>query len=473
MRLRSIGARLTLWYSGIFGVTLLLLGIAAYGLLTYSLSYDVDFALQGVAQVIAAQVHSEGRTFPKPDVDELFQRFFGFAPPNRYFEMLDPRGRQQESRPVAPPPLSISPKTMENALRGLATFETIKGPGAYPVRVLIAPVLEAGRVINVVQVGISLENMYKTLRRFDLIMAAVFPLGLLLAGGGGWLLARRALRPVDSMTQAVRRISGEHLQERLPETGTGDELDRLAVTLNAMLVRLDDSFRQVRQFSADASHELQTPLTILKGEIEVALRSTRTPQEYQQVLHSSLEEIDRISRLVGGLLLLARADAGVLRLDLQPVELPQLVTEVVARMRRLAEEKSIKVHFESMAPVLIQADREHLQRLLLNLVDNAIKYTPPGGTITLSLHCDADQVRVQVTDTGIGLSQAEQEQIFTRFYRSAEAKSQGGGAGLGLCLTQSIAAAHGGSIEVASTPGQGSTFTVVLPAHCPSTTHPG
>jgi two-component system OmpR family sensor kinase len=466
MRLRSIGARLTLWYSGIFGITLLLVGTMAYGLLTYSLSHDVNVALQGLAQVIASQVRSEGRTSHPPDLDELFRRFFDFTPSNRYFEMLDPWGRQQTGRPPASPPLPISPKALQAVLRGVATFETIDRPGSYPVRILIAPVFEAGQVVNVVQVGISLENMMKTLRRFDLIMAAVFPLGLLLAGGGGWLLARRALKPVDQMTQTVRRISSEHLQERLPETGTDDELDRLAGTLNAMLIRLEDSFRQVRQFSADASHELQTPLTILKGEIEVALRSTRTPQEYQQVLHSSLEEIDRISRLVGGLLLLARADAGVLRLDLQPVDLLELVTEVVARMRRLADEKSISLRSEFEASVSIPADKEHLQRLLLNLVDNAIKYTQPGGSITLSLKGAANHALIRVADTGIGLSPSEQEQIFTRFYRSAEAKSQGGGAGLGLCIAQSIAAAHGGSIEVDSTPGQGSAFTVVLPAHC-------
>ena len=322
-------------------------------------------------------------------------------------------------------------------------------------------------MINVVQVGISLENMMKTLRRFDLIMAAVFPLGLLLAGGGGWLLARRALRPVDRMTQAVRRITSEHLQERLPETGTGDELDRLAGTLNEMLARLEDSFHQIRQFSADASHELQTPLTILRGEIEVALRSARSPQEYQQVLHSSLEEIERISRLVGGLLLLARADAGVLRLDLQPVDLTELTLEVTSRLQRLATDKSVALHCNVSAPVFIPADKEHLQRLLLNLIDNAIKYTQGGGSVTLSLDTDDTQVRLSIADTGIGLSPAEQEQIFTRFFRSAEAKSQGGGAGLGLCIAQSIAAAHGGTIELASTPGQGSVFTLVLPASCP------
>ena len=467
MSRRSIGARLTFWYTIILGAILMLVGMMAYGLLFYSLSQDVNVALQGVAQVMVHQVRHDGRSSPPSDVDELFRRFFGFAPSDRYYGMLNPEERPQEGRPQAPNPLPISPEALQAALHGLATFENIKGPGPYPVRVLVAPVMDGGRVINVVQVGISLENMFKTLRRFDLIMAAVFPLGLLLAGGGGWLLARRALRPVDQMTQAVQRISSEQLQERLPETGTGDELDRLAGTLNDMLTRLENSFRQIRQFSADASHELQTPLTILKGEIEVALRSARSPEEYQHVLRSSLEEIDRIGRLVGGLLLLARADAGVLRLDLQPVDLTELMFETAARLQRLAAEKSVVLHCDLTAPVFISADREHLQRVLLNLVDNAIKYTPAGGSVTLSLQADDSQIRLSVADTGIGLSTAEQEKIFTRFFRSAEAKSQGGGAGLGLCIAQSIAEAHGGTIEVASTPGQGSTFTLVLPASCP------
>ncbi len=467
MSRRSIGARLTFWYTVILGVILTLVGIMAYGLLFYSLSQDVDVALQGVAQVIVHQVPHDGRSSQPSEVDELFRRFFGFAPSDRYYGMLNPNDRQPEDHPKAPNPLPISPKALQAAMQGLATFETIEGPGPYPVRVLVVPIMDGGRVINVMQVGISLENMNKTLRRFDLTMAAVFPLGMLLAGGGGWLLARRALRPVDRMTQAVNRISSEHLQERLPETGTGDELDRLAQTLNDMLTRLENSFRQVRQFSADASHELQTPLTILRGEIEVALRSARSPEEYQHVLHSSLEEIDRISRLVGGLLLLARADAGVLRLDLQPVDLTELVFETAARLQRLAAEKSITLHCDVTAPIFIPADREHLQRVLLNLVDNAIKYTQPGGSVTLSLQADDQQIRVSVIDTGIGLGAVEQEKIFTRFFRSAEAKSQGGGAGLGLCIAQSIAEAHGGAIEVASTPGQGSTFTLVLPASCP------
>ncbi len=466
MRLRSIGAKLTFWYTGILCLTLLVLGGLAYGLLTYSLSRDIDAALHGVAQAIAEQAQKGGRTPFPPNLDELFRRFFGFSPANPYFEMLPPWGRPR-SAPLPSPPLPISPKVLENAMHGVATFETLKGAGPYPVRVLIMPVLTAGQVTNVVQVGISLENMYNTLRRFVLIMAAVFPLGLLLAGGGGWLLARRALRPVDHMTKAAQRISGEHLTERLLETGTGDELDRLARTLNEMLTRLDESFRQVRQFSADASHELQTPLTILKGEIEVALRSQRTPEEYQQVLSSSLEEIERISRLVEGLLLLARADGGVLRMDHKPVALHELVAEVAAQMQKMAADQGVSLLLEDPAPATLYGDKEQLLRLLRNLIDNAIKYTPAGGRVSLFLRSEGGQARISVTDTGIGLSEAEQAQIFTRFYRAAPARSQsGGGAGLGLCIAQSIAHAHGGNIQVHSRPGQGSTFTVVLPVEC-------
>lgn len=468
MRLRSVGARLTFWYTGILSLTLLVLGATAYGLLTYSLAQDIDVSLRGLAEVIAAQIQKDGRTPVPPDLDKLFRHFFGYAPGKPYFDMLDPLGRQKSGLPPFSSELPISSEALHNFMHGKGTFETQTGAGPYPIRVLTHPILEQGQVVSFIQVWVSLENMYKTRRRFVLIMAAVFPLGLLLAGGGGWLLARRALRPVDYMTRAAQRISGEHLGERLLETGTGDELDRLARTLNEMLGRLDDTFRQIRQFSADASHELQTPLTILKGEIEVALRSPRTPEEYQQVLNSCLEEIERISRLVEGLLLLARADSGVLRMDLKPVDLHNLLNEVATQMQKLADAQGISLSLDTLEPVTMCGDREHLRRLLLNLIDNAIKYTATGGRVTLSLRRDANYALIGVTDTGIGLSEAEQVRIFTRFFRAGNARSQsGGGAGLGLCIAQSIAEAHGGKIQVHSSPGQGSTFTVVLPAECP------
>ena len=465
MRIRSIGTRLTLWYSSLLTLSFILLAGAAYGLLAYTLSQDVDAALTGVGKVMADRAGADRAAFFASDIDELFSRFFGFSPHNRYFKMLDPRGRPDPRQPRPPSRnLPVSPQTLKKASRGVPAFETVENAGHYPVRVLTMPVRNGRRVTGLVQVGMSLESMKKTLRRFLLIIAGMLPVALLLAGGGGWLLARRALTPVDRITDAARRISGERLEARLEETGTGDELDRLVKTLNNMLARLDAAFRQIRQFSADASHELQTPLTILKGELEVALRSSRSPDEYQRVLKSGLQEIDRIAHLVDGLLLLARADAGVLRMDHQPVDLKQLVEEVYQRVTILAESCSVNLRLDAAEPASVRGDYEHLRRVLLNLVNNAIKYTPAGGHVALSLQTAGQWASLQVRDTGIGLSREDQERVFQRFYRADETRSEGGqSTGLGLCIAQSIVEAHGGMIEVKSSPGKGSTFTVRLP----------
>ncbi len=467
MRIRSIRARLTLWYTSLLTVTFLLLGGTAYGLLAYSLSRDLDTALKGVAQAVAKQAPRGISPFFASRIDEVFRRFFGRSPFDRYFEMRDPSGEHDPRLPRSSSgKLPLSPKARKNALRGRPTFETLGGLGEYPVRVLTLPVVKAGRLTNVVQVGMSLERVYETRRRFLVIMAALLPLGLLLAGGGGWVLAHRALKPVDRMTEAARRISAEHLAQRLEETGAGDELDRLSKTLNEMLGRLDIAFSQIRQFSADASHELQTPLTILKGELEVALRAPRSSDEYERILKSALEEIDRIAHLVEGLLLLARADAGVLRMDRRPVDLAQLVEDVYGQAKVLADAKTLTVGLGPVEPVSIEGDAERLRRLLLNLVDNGIKYTPPGGQVTLSLESDGAWASLKVADTGFGLSREAQEQIFQRFYRAEETRTRGeGGAGLGLCIARSIAEAHSGRIQVESTPGHGSAFTVLLPLH--------
>ncbi len=466
MHLKSIGTGLTIWYTTLLTLTFFILGSIAYGLLAYSLSRDIDSALKGVAEVMVQRTRT-GDAAPVPgDVDELFRRFFGFSPLDRYVDLFDPRGRRDPRLPhTYGNDLYISPEALENASQGLHTIETMTTTGVYPVRVLTIPVIEAGRVASLVRVGMSLENMVKTRRRFLLIMASVFPFGLLFAGGGGWLLARRALRPVDHMTRTARRISAEHIDERLPVTGNGDELDRLAKTLNDMLDRLDDAFYQMRQFSADASHELQTPLTILKGEIEVALRSHRSPEEYKDVLKSGLEEIDRINHLVEGLLLLARADAGVMRMDIQPVDLKMLIRDVCNQMMVIADEHSIALHSGPMESVVVDGDREHLRRTLLNLVDNAIKYTPAGGRVTLTLSADDRWASLSVTDTGIGFPADERQLIFDRFHRATDTRSRdAGGVGLGLSIVRSIAKAHGGRIEAESPPGHGSTFTLFLPA---------
>jgi two-component system OmpR family sensor kinase len=465
VRIRSIRTRLTLWYSSLLTLTLLVLASTAYGLLTYSLSHDLDVALKGVAKAMAESVQSgTTRLFPS-DIDRVFQEFFGFSPLERYFEILDPTGRggtrgssDQSGK------LSLSPEALKNAAEGRPTFETVVGTDNYPVRVLTVPVQEGGHVTSLIQVGMSLKGMYTTRRRFLLIMAAVLPLGILMAGGVGWLLARRAFKPVDQMTEAAHRIGAKHLAERLEEPGTGDELDRLAKTLNQMLGRLDAAFHQIRQFSADASHELQTPLTILKGQLEVALRSVRSPEEYQRILKSSLEETDRIAHLVDGLLLLARADAGVLKMDRRPVDLTQLIEEVCEQAKVLAEVNEVVLRLGRVEPLLVQGDQERLRRLLLNLVDNGIKFTPRGGQITISLRVDSSTASIVVSDTGVGLSLEEQGKVFQPFYRAEGGHTENKqGVGLGLSIVRSIAEAHGWRIQLESTPGLGSQFTLLIP----------
>jgi heavy metal sensor kinase len=461
--IRSIRTRLTLWYTGLLALTFLILGVAAYALVSYTLHKETDFALRSVAETLARRHAAARRPLFPPEADEAFRRFFGSIPVVPYFEWLDPRTdlQRETDEPDGAP---LSPQAKQNALRGIATFETLEGEGPYPVRVLTWPVIDSGRVLAVVRVGMSQMELSRTLSHFLLIMAALFPLALALAGGGGWFFAHRALSPVDRMTQAARKIKAGRLHARLEKTGGNDELDRLADTLNEMLGRLENAFTEMRQFTADASHELQTPLTILRGEIEVALRSRRSPEEYTDVLKSALEEIERISFLVEGLLLLARSDAGMLKMDRGAADLMLAAEEVLHQLSPLAAAKQVALLLGHVEPLEVSGDFMQLRRLLFNLVDNAVKYTPPHGTVKVTIERSGPFAVLGVEDTGIGIPPEERHKVFQRFYRSADARSQAqGGSGLGLSLVKSIAEAHGGKIELESKPGEGAVFRVYLP----------
>ncbi len=288
-------------------------------------------------------------------------------------------------------------------------------------------------------------------------------MGIGLAALGGAIIAQVALRPLDRMTRTARRISAEDLSRRVERPGTGDELDRLAETLNDMLARLDQAFSQSRRFAADAAHELRTPLAALRGSMEVALRGERSAEEYRRVVASGLEEVVRLIRLSEDLLLLSRSMAGP-----EPgravVDLEPLLLEVFDVGARLGQAAGVTVRAEGATPAPVRGDAAALRRALLNLVENAVKYTPRGGKVELRLSARAGTAEVEVSDTGIGLEPADAERIFDPFVRLDAARSRDtGGAGLGLAIARSIVAAHRGTLSVESRPGSGSRFTLRLP----------
>jgi heavy metal sensor kinase len=298
------------------------------------------------------------------------------------------------------------------------------------------------------------------LRTLMLVVPGVLLISIL----GGWFLSKASLHPVDEIARSAQEITASNLSRRLPVPRSDDEIRRLSDTLNDMISRLESSFGQIRQFTADASHELRTPLTILTGEMELALRTRKTPEQYQDVLSSALQEVLRLSRVVEYLLLLSRADMGQIVIEKEKINLTEMLADLADAATVLGAPKNIYITYRHSENLFIEGDQAKVYQIFLNLVDNAVKYTPEGGLISITLHRDGAFAEVRVRDTGIGISAEHQKKIFDRFYRVDRARSRElGGAGLGLSIVQWKVEVHGGTIRVESEPGQGSTFIVRLP----------
>ncbi|BCR03516.1 two-component sensor histidine kinase [Desulfuromonas versatilis] len=469
MFFRSIRFRLTLWYALTLAVILAASGFFWHLYLESNLLAQVDQRLLKIAGDVASY-QAKSQELGRGNPCERLLSFRGSHHWGEYLQLLDVEGNVLcYSANLDGVPLPFSAHSAKAALREGLFFQTVEQKDTPQIRLLTYP-LRGGDAAELLRVGENLDSNEAVLRGLRLIFLTSTPLAILALAFGGWFLAGRALAPVVRITSTVRKISAEKLSQRLPVRDTRDEIAELELTFNEMLHRLEESFNKIKQFTGDASHELRTPLAILRGETEVTLRWAKDPEELRRTLESNMEEIDRMERIIEDLLTLAKSEAGESRLEITSFSLSDQLQDLYLQGRMLAEPKDIEFSLTLRVDkeILIDADQLQLHRVFLNLISNAIKYTPRGGKVDVSLTVQGDQAVVAVADTGIGIGQQHLPHIFDRFYRVDEARNREvGGTGLGLAIVKWIVAAHGGRIEVRSTPGEGSVFTVYIPKHGP------
>jgi heavy metal sensor kinase len=452
--LRTIRVRLTLFYVLLLAIALAIFSAGVYFAMRESLYSNLEDGLESRADLVSSIVVQGDQL--NVDPDQLPGDGGDHEEPVR---VLDASGEVVfDNSEEAPEPEAGA---VAEALRGERVYVDASGDDL-ELRYRLEPIRAEGQVIGAVEVGLPRDDVEESLEALLLIIAIAYPLTLVLATIGGLLIAGRALAPIDRVTTVARRISAEDLSQRLDMQLPDDEVGRLARTFDEMIARLDDAFRRQRQFTADASHELRTPLTAIKGQTEVALQRERDGEEYREVLTTVNSEVDRMIRLVASLLTLARADARQIGIARDSVDLGELAGDAVAQIRPAAEAKRIGIGTTSDGAVRITADEDLVLQLVLNLLDNAVKYTPEGGRVEVVTRVANGHAELSVSDNGPGIPAEHLARVFDRFYRVDPARTHGG-AGLGLSISRWIAEAHGGTIDVESAPGEGSRFTVRLP----------
>ena len=487
MVLSSIRFKITLWYMLILGVTLLIFSVSVYQNFSGNLYGDLDDLLQSKAEGIvrsintywqaqemdAAKEGSRASAAEKKDRENFLRIVRQWAQersddakiPAAAIQIFDRDGRKIAASASAPDALNIPLDTLNSALEEEDDFYDFRPEGkqALPLRVYATPIIEDGKVSYIVQVASPVNQVYAALDNLKMNLLIFLPLTVLITGVAGSLLAKLTLNPVTDMVKTIRQITAENLKLRVKIPGSRDEIKKLADTFNDMLAKLESSFYAQRKFIQDISHELKTPLTILKGEFEVALQRIRSADEYEDTLLSSLEEVDRISKIVDNLLILVRFDSQEIPFKFQPVELKQLIQGVVNDISVLSNSKNIMIDFTDSDPLPLTADESYLRRVFLNILDNAVKYTPESGAVSIALRAQEPYAVIRISDNGPGIVPEELPHIFERFYRGGSSSRAGSGFGLGLAIAKSIAEAHKGRIEAQSRLGQGTTFNVFLP----------
>lgn len=461
MNPRSLHFRLVLWYALGLGAVFVITGTLIYFGLRQYLERSLIITQTQRAQRIAALILRPHITTDRALGEEITSRFAPEAT-SRFirvrradgtvaYQSGTPLDQSFNSGQVSTPPLSVGTRR-----------ETLPdGPEFILATVAAGP---ASAPLLFVETGESFAPALVSLRRLLTFLALGFVAVAGMALGGGYLLVRRALRPVEEITRSAESITSRNLSERLPAPPTGDEFELLSEALNRMIARLDEAFQYNRRFLADASHELRTPLTVLQGELESLVQESHLTPELRERLGSTLEEVSRLTHIVAGLFALARLDAGEAQIARTRFDLAQLAASTADQMLLLAEDKNIQISITAARSVWVEGDRARWKQVVVNLLDNAIKYTPAGGAISLTVAARDAEAVLEVSDNGIGIPPAALPHIFERFYRVDPARSRDlGGAGLGLSIVKSICAAHGGRVSTQSTPDQGSTFQVHLP----------
>ena len=457
----SVRARLTLWYVFVFGLLLIGFSTLIYVMLSKSLYDRLDHSLAGAAQATATEFKSEVGEFKGDAVAGATETLREIQLPNAYTAIFDRERLLASNYPEQRTPTDEFLSAASD--KGDMRFSDIDGFGGEGARVAVLPV-RIGDGEYFVAVAEPLRELAEEIEAIRRIFYFGLPTTLLVAGVGGFLLAKKSLSPLVEMSDQARHITATNLQERLKVRNPGDELGGLAGVFNDMLSRLEQSFENMRQFMADASHELRTPLSVIRGEADVSLSQDRSEGEYKESLAIIQDEARRLSRIVDDMLALARADAGQHPLRASEFYLNDLVEEACRAMQVLAARKGVRLMIEPAEDLPFRGDEEMLRRLVLNLVDNAIKYTPEGGSISVKAEAARSTVKITVADTGVGIPAEAASHVFERFYRVDTARSRAeGGSGLGLAIAKWVAEAHDGSIELTTLPGSGSTFTVSLP----------
>ncbi|HXZ78764.1 MAG TPA: ATP-binding protein [Terriglobales bacterium] len=460
MNRRSLRFRVISWYAGIFTASFLFFGAGIYAGLRSYLMWNLRSSLAADARSIGEKLLDDAAARGNGYVTEEIEESFAPEVNSRLIRVTRNDGSVvYQSAPPADhsfDPSRIVGVPIQQWLHANSGFSWEVETSSLPVFVYSYPYRAQDGWSYLIEIGTTHQQIRSTLNGLLLLFGIGLPVMLAAACLGGFIVMKKALVPVRIITETAEQISLLRAEERLPVAPTGDELEHLSRALNRMLDRLEDAFQHIRRFSADVSHELRTPLTIIRGELESLMRHSSPASRVQEIAGNCLEEVERLTRIIDQLLALSRLDAGDDSLPKEVIDLGELVKSTADQMQLMVEEKGLALVSKLQADVLVQGNPSRFKQIVVNLLDNAIKYTPEGGTIEVTVGSDGPKAFLEISDSGIGIPHEALPHIFDRFYRVDKARSrETGGSGLGLSIVKSIAAAYGAEVKVTSSPGQG------------------